>query len=135
MSSLLSYLINLFIHQSTMFCIVYALQEGPSIAGLSPHISASIKPASAKLLADCIISVSCSPWCCPLHCVPKKDDSWRPTGDYRPLNNLTLPDTYLPPHLQSFTDQINGKTVFSKIVLRGSSCDKYKFFIIHFRDK
>ena len=39
---------------------------------LSPHISASIKPAFAKLLADGIISVSCSPWCCPRHCVPKK---------------------------------------------------------------
>ena len=42
---------------------------------LSPHISASVKPAFAKLLADGIISISCSPWCCPLHCVPKKDDS------------------------------------------------------------
>ena len=40
----------------------------------------------------------------PLHCVPKKDDSWCPTGDYRPLNNLTVPDTYPLPHLQSFTD-------------------------------
>ena len=85
---------------------------------LSPHISASIKPAFAKLLADGIISVSCSPWCCPLHCVPKKNDSSHPTGDYRPLNTLTVPDTYLLPHLQSFTDQLNGKTVFSKIDLK-----------------
>ena len=85
---------------------------------LSPLISASVKPAFAKLLADGIISVSCSPWCCHLYCVPKKDDSWRPTGDYRPLNNLTMPDTYPLPHLQSFTDQLNGKTVFSKINLK-----------------
>ena len=85
---------------------------------LSPHISTSVKPAFAKLLADGIISVSCSPWCCPLHCVPKKDDSWRPTGDYRPLNNLTVPDTYPLPHLQSFTDQLHGKAVFSKIDLK-----------------
>ena len=59
-----------------------------------------------------------TPWCCPLHCVPKKDDSWRPTGDYRPLNNLTIPDTYPLPHLQSFTDQLHGKRVFSKIDLK-----------------
>ena len=68
---------------------------------LHPHISASVKPAFAKLLSDGIISVSCSPWCCPLHCVAKKDDSWRPTGHYRPLNNLTIPDMYPLPHLQS----------------------------------
>ena len=81
---------------------------------LSTHISTSIKPAFAKLLADGIISVSCSPWCCSLHCVPKKDDSWRPTGDYKPLNNLTIPDTYPLPHLQSFTEELHNKTVFSK---------------------
>ena len=85
---------------------------------LSPHISASVKPAFAKLLADEIISVSYSPWCCPLHCVPKKDDTWRPTGDYRPLNNLTVPDTYPLPHLQSFTDQLHGEKIFSKIDLK-----------------
>ena len=85
---------------------------------LIPHISASIKPAFAKLLADGIISVSCSPWCCPLHCVPKKDDSWRPTADYSPLNNLTILDTYPLPHLQSFTDQLHNKTIFSKIDLK-----------------
>ena len=56
---------------------------------LSPHISASVKPTFAKFLTDGIISVSCSPWCCPLHCLPKKDDTWHPTGYYRPLNNLT----------------------------------------------
>ena len=85
---------------------------------LSPHIATSVKPAFAKLPADGIISVSCSPWCCPLHFIPKKDDSWYPTGDYRPLNNLTMADTYPLPHLQSFTDQLHGKTVFSKIYLK-----------------
>ena len=45
---------------------------------LSPNISAFIKPAFAKLLAGGIISVSCSPWCCPLHCVPEKDKTWLP---------------------------------------------------------
>ena len=85
---------------------------------LNPHIQASIKPAYDKLLNDGIVTRSSSPWCCPLHCVAKKDDSWRPTGDYRPLNNLTVPDTYPLPHLQSFTDHLHGKTVFSKIDLK-----------------
>ena len=84
----------------------------------SPHISASVKPAYAKLLADSVISDSCSPYCCPLHCIPKKDGSWRPTGNYMPLNNLTVPDTYPLPHLQSFTDQLHEKNIFSEIYLK-----------------
>ena len=103
---------------NTKFYIAGESYTGLCLTILSPQISISVNPAFAKLLADMIISVSCSPWCYPLHFMHKKDDSWHPMGDYRPLNNLTIPDTYPLPHLQSFVDQLHGKTVFSKIDLK-----------------
>ncbi|BHF73393.1 hypothetical protein SprV_0401647400 [Sparganum proliferum] len=42
---------------------------------------------------------------------------WRPCGDYRVLNNATIPDRYHVPHLQDFAGALIGKAVFSKIDL------------------
>ncbi len=58
-----------------------------------------------------------SPWASPLHLVPKKDGSWRPCGDYRRLNAVTIPDRYPLPNMQSLNDRMAGCTVFSKIDL------------------
>ncbi|BHF83328.1 hypothetical protein SprV_0802647600 [Sparganum proliferum] len=50
--------------------------------------------------------------------VPKATSGdWRPCGDYRALNNATIPDRYPVPHLQDFVGVIFGKAVFSKIDL------------------
>ncbi|BHF62781.1 hypothetical protein SprV_0200576700 [Sparganum proliferum] len=65
-----------------------------------------------------IIRPSESPWASPLHMVPKTtSDDWRPCGDYRALNNATIPDRYPFPHLQDCAGALFGKSVFSKIDL------------------
>ncbi|KAJ8386199.1 hypothetical protein AAFF_G00176230 [Aldrovandia affinis] len=67
-----------------------------------------------------IVRHSNSPWASPLHMVPKSDNGCRPCGDYRRLNDATIPDCYPVPHIQDFSARLAGKTVFSKVdLIRG----------------
>ncbi len=75
---------------------------------------AAMKAEFAALELDWIIRWSCSPWVSPLHMVKKPDGSWR-CGDYRRLNNVTVPDTYPLPNMIDFSSRVAGCSIFSKI--------------------
>lgn len=77
---------------------------------------------TAKAEFDAMVSEgtacrSSSPWASALHLVPKRDNTWRPCGDYRALNARTIPDRYPVRHIEDFSQQLHGCKVFSVIDL------------------
>ena len=52
--------------------------------------------------------------------VPKANGEWRPCGDYRRLNQRTIPDKYPIPFLTDCTAKVSGCSIFSKVdLIRG----------------
>ncbi|GBN66776.1 Transposon Ty3-I Gag-Pol polyprotein [Araneus ventricosus] len=63
------------------------------------------------------IRPSKSQWASSLHLVNKKDGTLRPCGDYRRLNECTIPDRYPIPRIEYFHPILKDKVIFSKIDL------------------
>ena len=64
-----------------------------------------------------VIEPANSPYGSPVHLVPKKDGSYRVTGDFRLLNKQTVPDRYALPLLTDFVDFMSGSKHFSSLDL------------------
>lgn len=94
---------------------------GPPVASrarrLAPDRLQIARNEYEEMLCNGTARRSESSWSSPLHLVRKKDDSWRPCGDYRALNARTIPDRYPIRHLHDFAYQLSGSRVYSKIDL------------------
>ena len=70
------------------------------------------------LLEREFIRESDSPWRTPVLFVKKKNGSLRLCIDYRGLNDITIKNKYLLPHIDELFDQLQASVVFSKLDLR-----------------
>ncbi|GFS97434.1 transposon Ty3-I Gag-Pol polyprotein [Trichonephila clavipes] len=70
---------------------------------LSPTILKAVKKEFEYLKAQGIIRPLKSPWASPLYVVKKSNGEYRPCGDYRRLNSVTVPDRDPVSHIQDCT--------------------------------
>lgn len=84
---------------------------------LSPVRARAARKEFEHLLAEGICEQSSSEWASPLHMILKKDKSWRPCGDYRRLNKITVPGRYPVPHIHDFAHRLNGSSIFTTLDL------------------
>lgn len=99
----------------------HVVTEGPPVYAkarrLDPAKLLAAEEKFKEMEAAGIVRRSNSPWASPLHMVPKADGSWRPCGDFRRLNKITVADRYPLPHIQTFADRLVGAKWFSKVDL------------------
>ena len=87
---------------------------------LAPDKLKVAKETFEKMMSDGIIRTSNSPWASPLHMVLKSNGTWRPCGDFRLLNNVTVADQYPVRYLQDFTSNLSGRVLFSTLDLNSA---------------
>jgi cleavage and polyadenylation specificity factor subunit 1 len=84
---------------------------------VAPDRLAIAKAEFDAILRDGPARRSESSWSSALHIMPKKDNGWRPCGDYRALNARTIPDLNPVHHIQDYSHHPSGCCFLSKIDL------------------
>ena len=77
----------------------------------------AVKQEFLTLEASGVIRRSSSPWAAPLHVVTKKDGTFRPCGDFRRLNEITVHDSYPMPLIGDALSRLNKAVIFSTLDL------------------
>ncbi|XP_036322026.1 uncharacterized protein K02A2.6-like [Rhagoletis pomonella] len=110
-------------HRTSEFATEHHIKttNGPPVSSkarrLAPDKLNIAKQEFEKLIKLGLARRSDSPWSSPLHLVPKKSGEWRLCGDYRRLNDRTIPDKYPVRYLDDFAANLYGKKIFSTIDL------------------
>jgi hypothetical protein len=99
--------------------VEFAIELQPGTAPISrrpykmtPKELAELKVQLNELLDKGYIHPNSSPWGCPALFVKKKDQSLRLCVDYRPLNAVTVKNTYPLPRINILFEQLTGERVF-----------------------
>lgn len=82
---------------------------------LSPEKLTIAQEEFRQLVELGICRPSKSNWASPLHMAKKSKGQWRPCGDFRALNAITVPDRYLDPHIHDFFYSL-GEKYFRQLI-------------------
>ena len=74
-----------------------------------------------ELESSGVIRRSSSPWASAIHVVTKSDGSYRPCGDYRFLNSVTIHDSYPMPLISDIMTKLHACLIFLKLTSRKPS--------------
>jgi hypothetical protein len=85
-----------------------------------------LSPPEAKFMRDWTIEQvdkgyieeSKSPYAVSSFCIKKKNGTYRPVQDYRPVNYWTIRDQYPLPNITHITRELQGHTLFTKFDIR-----------------